>query len=513
MGYKEILLKLPTDYTDDHLVIEIEKKINLKEFSYRIKRKSLDARSKYNIHWLIKVEVLSKHLKKNSPIESPVLHIPYRKRKEKIVVAGSGPAGFFCAYVLQKSGFNTTIIERGSEVNKRVEGIRVFESTGIFDSVSNYAFGEGGAGTFSDGKLTSRSKHILQERNFIISSYIESGAPEEIRYMAHPHLGSDNLKMLAINLREKFLNLGGNFLFETFLKDLKIENKIVKAVITSAGEIEADKFIIASGNSAYDTYRMLLRKGVRFRTKNFAIGSRVEHPQEIINKAQWGWEKIPGVKAAEYRLTSKGDGVFPVYTFCMCPGGAVVQAAAYENTNVVNGMSFYKRDGKFANAACVAGINLDKINGRTTSPHEALDWIERLEQNFYKYSGNFKVPFCGIKNFIKKKGNPKILESSYPLGIKSAPLWDLLPQEVSNSIQEGLKDFSRKIKGFDSGNIMGLDSKSSSPIQVIRGDDMLCDCFDNLYVAGEGSGYSGGIMSSGADGIKTAFAIIEKINL
>ncbi|MCK4916969.1 MAG: FAD-dependent monooxygenase [Candidatus Omnitrophica bacterium] len=510
MGYKEIALKLPTDYTEEQLRFEIEKKINLKEFSYQIKRKSLDARNKHSIHWQMQVGVSSKHLKKNTLVKLPILHIPYRKRKEKVVVVGSGPAGFFSAYVLQKAGFNTTIIERGSEVDKRAEDIRAFEKTGIFNSASNYAFGEGGAGTFSDGKLTSRSKHILKEKGFIISNYIESGAPEEIRYMAYPHLGSENLNMLVKNLREKFLNLGGIFLFETFVNDLKIKNEIVTEVITDKGEIETDIVIIASGNSAYDTYRMLIKKGVIFRTKNFAIGSRVEHPQEIINTAQWGWKNVPGVKAAEYRLTSKGDGEFSVYTFCMCPGGTVVPAAAYANTNIVNGMSYYKRDGKFANAACVAGINLDKINGRLTLPEEALDWLENLEQSFYEYSGSYEIPYCGIKNFIRGKGSLSGVESSYPLGIKSAPLWDLLPLEVSSSLKEGLKDFCGKIKGFDSGIIMGLDSKSSSPIQVLRGNNMLCDCFDNLYIAGEGSGYSGGIMSSGADGIKIAFAIIEK---
>ena len=510
MGYREISLKLPTDYTEDQFRIKIEKELKIKEFSCQIERKSLDARKKADIYWQVLVSISSKEIQGVAPAILPSLNIPYRKRTEKAVVVGSGPAGFFCAFVLQKAGFNTTLIERGLDVKKRAEGIKEFEKTGLFNSASNYAFGEGGAGTFSDGKLTSRSKHISQERKFILSAYINAGAPEEIGYMAHPHIGSDNLSKIVSRLREDFLNIGGRVLFETLLEDLKIENQIAREVVTTSGEIQADEFIIAPGHSAYETYRMLIKKGVKFRTKNFAIGSRVEHLQGIINNAQWGKKSLPGVKAAEYRLTSKGNGNLPVYTFCMCPGGSIVPSSAYKNANIINGMSPYNRDGKFANAACVVGVNLDRLNGRQTSPLEALDWLENLEGRFYEYSDGFKSPFCSIKDFIKKEVKSDIVESSYPLGLKPAALWDLLPSEVSGSIREGLKDFSRKIKGFESGLIMGLDSKSSSPIQVLRGENHLCTGFENLYLAGEGSGYSGGIISSGADGIKTAMAIIGK---
>ena len=510
MGYREITLKLPTDYTEEQLRKSIEKELRITEFFYQIEKKSLDARKKDRIHWQLRVSVVSEEIKGDAPVVSPSLIIPYRERREKAVVAGSGPAGFFSAFVLQKAGFATTLIERGSDVKKRAEGIRTFEKTSVFNPVSNYAFGEGGAGTFSDGKLTSRTKHISKEKQFIVSSYINAGAPEEIAYLAHPHLGSDNLKKIVKNLREEFLNAGGTVLFETFLEDLKIENgKVIEAVTTSGG-IEADYFIIAPGHSAYETYRMLIRRGVRFRTKNFAIGSRVEHPQEIINRAQWGRESLPGVKAAEYRLTSKGDGNLPVYTFCMCPGGRVVPASAYKNTNIVNGMSRYKRDGEFTNAACVAGVNPDKLTGREITPLEALDWLETLEESFYRYSDGYQAPFCSIQDFINRKEPSDIVDSSYPLGLKPAPLWDLLPSEVSGSIREGLKDFSRKVKGFETGSIMGLESKTSSPIQVLREKNRLCAGIENLYIVGEGSGFAGGIISSGADGIKAAMNIIER---
>ena len=510
MGYKEISLKLPLDYTEEQLRERIEKKLKTKKFSYQIEKKSLDARKQADIYWQVLVSVSAKKIKRTAPAMSPPFNIPYRKRAEKVIVVGSGPAGFFCAFVLQKAGFNTTLIERGSDVKKRAEGIREFEKTGLFNAVSNYAFGEGGAGTFSDGKLTSRSKDISQERKFILSAYINAGAPEEIGYMAHPHLGSDNLSKIVTRLREDFLNIGGRVFFETLLEDLKIENKRVREVITTSGGIEADEVVVAPGHSAYETYRMLIKRGVKFRSKNFAIGCRVEHPQEIINDAQWGKKSLPGVKAAEYRLTSKGDGNLPVYTFCMCPGGKIIPSSAYKNANIVNGMSLYNRGGKFANAACVAGVNLDRLNGRQISPLEALDWLENLEKRFYEYSDGFKAPFCSIKNFIDREVRSSIVESSYPLGLKLAPLWDLLPTQVSSSIGEGLKGFSKKIKGFETGIIMGLDSKSSSPVQVLRGEKYLCAGFENFYVAGEGSGYSRGIISSGADGIKIARAIINK---
>ena len=507
MGYRELSFKLPPDYQEGELKRAIAQELGIGAFSWQIEHKSLDARKKANIYWQIRVSVLSEELTGGEPVVPPTLAIPSRTRDERAVVIGSGPAGFFAALVLQTAGVQTTLIERGTDVKKRARGIRSFETTGLFDPVSNYAFGEGGAGTFSDGKLTSRSKHISKEKRFIIESYIRAGAPEEIRYLAHPHLGSDNLKIIVANLRKEFLDLGGKVLFETLLEDLKIEGGRVVEAVTAAGGIEADYCIIAPGHSAYETYRMLIRRGVEFRTKNFALGSRVEHPQALINLAQWGREELPGVKAADYRLTSRGSGDLPVYTFCMCPGGVVVPASAYGHINIVNGMSRYRRDEIFANAACVAAVNPEGLRGKETSAPEALDWLEALEERFFRYAEGFAAPSCTIEHFIKGKGSSPISASSYPLGLKPAPLWELLPPRVSSALREGLKDFSRKIKGFETGTIMGLESKTSSPIQVLRDTNGLCRGFENLYVVGEGSGWAGGIISSGADGIKAAMHI------
>ena len=486
---------------------QVAKAEGLVDFSVQMVHKSLDARKKSNIHWLAQLSVCSPEIKGEPPAPLPRLQIPCRPRREKALVVGSGPAGFFAALVLQQAGIATTLIERGAEVGKRADRIRAFEHDGVFDAKGNYAFGEGGAGTFSDGKLTSRTKNISLEKAFILESYIQAGAPPEIRYLAHPHLGSDNLKKIVRRLRQEFIRIGGSVRFETLLVDLEVQNGRVVSAMTDQGAVEADYFVVAPGHSAHETYRMLISRGVGFRAKNFAIGCRVEHPQALINQAQWGREELAGVKAAEYRLTSKGDGKLPVYTFCMCPGGVVVPATAYADTNIVNGMSLYKRDGEFANAACVAGINLNHLLGREVSALEALDWLGGLEQDFFRYGRGYQAPFCRIDDFIERKEPRGDVATSYPLGLMPAPMWNLLPQEVSASIREGLKDFCHKIRGFETGIIMGLESKTSSPVQVLREADGRCCGFENLYLVGEGSGYAGGIISSGTNGIKAALHI------
>ena len=509
MGFKTISLKLPTDFTTELLRTRISKELHIRDFSFHIENKSLDARNKANIHWLVQVVVRSDEIKNGEEIKNVKLSIPYKKRKENIVVVGSGPAGFFSAFVLQKAGFNVTLIERGSQVEKRGKSILNFERTGNFDAQNNYAFGEGGAGTFSDGKLTSRSKHISLEKEFILRSYVEAGAPAEIEYMAHPHLGTDNLRKIVLNLRNQFEQLGGKMLFETMLTDIVVKNSSVTEVVTSAGNFAVDALFIAPGHSAYETYEMLIRRGVLLRTKNFAIGSRMEHRQEVINVAQWGRPELPGVKAAEYRLTSPADGKHQVFSFCMCPGGIVVPAAAYPETNIVNGMSFYSRGGKFANAACVAGIHPDELAGKTVSAFDALANLRKLEEKFYQFSQSYSAPACSIKSFLQMKtGNGK-LQSSFPLGLTPAPLWELLPASVVRAIQSGLLDFNRKMRGFDTGNLIGLESKTSSPVQVVREPNGRCEGFENLYIVGEGSGFAGGIISSAADGVKAAINLVK----
>ncbi len=510
MEYKTLQLKLKTDYSDDDVRQAIKKQLGVTEFSYYIEKKSLDARKKTNIHWQISLIVFSNHFNKTAYLSEKQLLIPYKKRTEKVIVVGSGPAGFFAAHVLQIAGYHVTIIERGSQVTKRGEAIDLLQKNGKFSPQNNFAFGEGGAGTFSDGKLTSRSKYINVERHFVLSEYVKAGAPEEILYMAHPHVGTDNLKLIVANLRSKFLNNGGQFLFDTQMENIIVNGDKVSKVVCNTGEIEADLVVLATGNSAYDTYRLLLDKGIQFTTKNFAIGHRVEHEQTFINVAQWGKEQLPGVKAAEYRLSAKTKSGLGVYTFCMCPGGTIVPAAAFEHRSVVNGMSNYNRNGYYANSGCVVGIHPDMLLGKKASPIEILDWIDQLEEKSYAFSDSFVIPANRVSDYINKKTSRQIGNSSYALGLQSAPLYDMVPVIISDALAEGLRSFNNKIKGFDTGVLMGMETKTSSPLRVVRENDGRCMGFKNLYFVGEGSGCAGGIISSAADGVKCAIAMSNR---
>jgi uncharacterized protein len=507
MGHKTINIKLPTDYSDIDIRRAIVKETKAKEYTFQIEKKSLDARKKDYPHWQLSILVSSEQIQGEDYIAPEPLKIPHKKRTEKVIVVGSGPAGFFAAHTLQLAGYKVTIIERGSDVALRTKAINHLERKGEFSTQNNYAFGEGGAGTFSDGKLTSRSKHISLERKFILSEYVNAGAPSEILYMAHPHVGTDNLKIVVANLRKQFKENGGTFLFDTQLEDIVIKGKAVNKIVCNTGEHEADFIIIATGHSAYDTYRMLIDRGVQFGTKNFSIGHRIEHKQQLINRAQWGKTILPGVKAAEYRLATKSSSGLGVYTFCMCPGGNVVPAAAFDGKSLVNGMSHYKRDGRYANAGCVVGVHPDMLLGHKSSPLQILDWMDQLEEQFYKFSNSYMIPANRASDYMQNIESKELVRSSYSLGLQSAPLFDMVPEFISQALSEGLSDFSRKLKGFEQGQLMGLENKTSSPIQVVREKDGKCLGFDNLYFVGEGSGYAGGIISSAADGVKCALSI------
>ncbi len=510
MKYQKIQIQLPTDYSEEQLLKKIKQQVRTSEFEYTIDKKSLDARNKRRIHWLITVLVKSDAIKDGDEYYEEELQIPKLNTQKSVLVVGSGPAGFFSAYALQKAGFAVTLIEQGKKVRDRHKDILDFENTGNLVESSNYGFGEGGAGTFSDGKLTSRTKSISLEKQFIFDEYVKAGAPEEIKYLAHPHIGSDILRPVVTNLRKKFEDLGGKYLFSTKLLDITKSGREISIADTSAGKIEADYFVIAPGHSSYETYKMLIKNGVLFRTKGFAIGSRAEHRQEVINQAQWGIKQLKGMKAAEYRLASKNK-QGSAFTFCMCPGGMVVPAATHAGMNIVNGMSNYKRNSPYANAAVVASINFNEIEGREVEALEALDMLAKLENSFFEFTNNYSAPAILISDFIRAKSSGRLNDSSYPLGLKSAPLHEMLPKNVVENMRLGLLDFSRKMRGYEEGMLLGLESKTSSPIQVIKDDAGNVAGIDNLFICGEGSGYAGGIMSSAADGIKTAMKIIQKI--
>jgi len=507
IGYKEIELKLPTDYNEHDLKKKIEKQLHVSKFSYEILKKSLDARFKPSIYWLLKLRVLSKELKGSIFSGDPHLEIPYQKRNKNVVVVGSGPAGFFAAFTLIKAGFGVTLIEKGPQVNRRFKDIVEFEQGGAFKSSSNYCHGEGGAGTFSDGKLTSRTKNIVLEKNFVFDNFIAAGAPEEIKYLAMPHIGSDNLRFVIPNLRKKFESLGGKSFFDTKVTDLHILKNGQIEVNAENQDFVCDYLVFAPGHSSYDTYRMLHRKGIIFRNKPFAIGVRVEHPQELINRAQWLSPKLPGVKAAEYKLTYQASNGLPVYSFCMCPGGKVVPSAPEARQSIVNGVSDYSRNSPFANSANVVGVDLSRILKKEVGFEESLRWLETLEQKVYDIDNSFRIPACTIKDFTDGKVPATIPENSYPLGFFPYDFSQLFPTEITEALKEGFVDFSHKIRGYETGVMLGLESKTSSPVQAVRDEHRRCEGFDNIFIIGEGSGYTGGIVSSAVDGVKLAMDI------
>jgi hypothetical protein len=507
--YKELEIKLHTDFIEQDIRKAIGKQLHLNNFSFEILKQSLDARKKPDVYWLARIRVFSKELKGELFKGEPELDIPYKKRNKNVIVVGSGPAGFFSAFVLQKAGFRVTLIEKGPKVDQRFNDINSFEEGGQFKDNSNYCHGEGGAGTFSDGKLTSRTKGISTEKQFVFDSYVNAGAPDEIRYFAKPHIGSDKLRAVIPNLRKQFEDLGGTMLFDTEVQDLTINGNVCTEVVTNNGNIECDLLIVAPGHSSYYTYRMLHRNGIQFRSKPFAIGVRVEHPQEMINQSQWRLPKLPGVKAAEYKLTHTASTGLPVYSFCMCPGGKVVPSAPTGRQNIVNGVSDYTRNSPFANSAIVAGFDLRKVLGGEVGLEVSLNWLEQLEKKVFDLSKSYKIPGNRIEDFIAGKVSRQIPNNSYPFEVFPFDYGKLFSKDTIQSLREGLENFSKKIKGFETGLMLGLESKTSSPVQVIRDEHRRCEGFENIYIVGEGSGYAGGITSSAVDGVKVGMDILQ----
>lgn len=520
MGQKTFEFLMPILYSDEELRQQIKKQIKTDEFSFSIERQSLDARNHRNIYWNVRVEVLSEKIKvKEEKEDKRELVIPdiraksKRIEKNKVAVIGSGPAGLFAAYTLLEAGFEVTVFELGPEVYDRIRDVKIFEKGGPLNERSNYAFGEGGAGTFSDGKLTCRTKSIKLEKKYIFKNYIRWGAPAEIVYLSKPHVGSNLITKVVKNMRKEFIERGGKIFFNTQMTDFYFKKgadgeNVVSAVETEIGKYDCDYLVIATGHSSGATYRKLFEKGIKFINKPFAIGSRVEHTQDLINVSQWSVSKIEGLKSADYALTFN-DSKYPVYSFCMCPGGMVVPATPRKNANIVNGMSNYKRNYPFANSAIVASFNLENLLKKEVSPEESLDWLENLESRFYEFANGYNAPSVKVVDLLAGKTTASFQKTSYPFPLITSDFNELFPKLIIDSMKGGLNHFTKKIRGFEEGVLIGLESRTSAPIQVVRDNLGRVVNFSNLYFIGEGSGFSGGIISSAGEGVKTGLAITK----
>lgn len=502
-------IKLRINESEDTLILKVAKLERIKPNdikSFKIVKKSIDARDKSNIFFLYNIDY---SLVQEVPVERD-----YRQVRGEAVVVGSGPCGLFCALYLARSGVKVTLLERGSSVDEREKINNIFYTTGRLNTECNVQFGEGGAGTFSDGKLNTQ---VNNERiKTVLEDFVSFGAPKEIAYLSKPHIGSDNLPRVIKNIRNEIIRLGGKVLFNAKLNDIIIKNGAVEGVIYKQdgveGSIKTNRVILAVGHSARDTFEMLDSHGVMMESKDFAVGFRIEHSQEFIGISQYGklYNLLP---PAEYKLVSHA-GERDVFTFCMCPGGYVMPATSEENAVVTNGMSEFARDGKNANSALVCKVTRADFCGEDALA--GVRFQRELEKKaFIAGGGGYKAPVQLVKDFINKKESFSFdgVHPTYKLGTEFYPLHNFFEKSFTNSLISATIDMSKKIKGFaDNGAIFtGVESRTSSPLRILRGENLQSVNTVGLYPAGEGAGYAGGITSAAADGIKVATAIINEL--
>ncbi|MEG0371971.1 MAG: FAD-dependent oxidoreductase [Clostridium sp.] len=488
----------------------------------RILKESVDAR-KQDIKLCYHVEVdcqneesIIRKVKSNDVFavdktEDIIVNYGNKKLTSRPVVVGSGPCGMFAALLLAQNGYKPILLDRGVDAKTRKEKIDFFYKTGILDVDSNIQFGEGGAGTFSDGKLTTRIKD--PRCTFVLKNFIDNGAPSEIIYSGKPHIGTDILIDVVENIRKKIIELGGEVRFSSKVTDIIEKDSIVKGLKVNGEVVEADVVVLAIGHSSRDTYEMLLEKGLNLKQKAFAIGARVEHHQSMIDENQYGsMANHPKLKAAEYRLTHKSTLTGrPCYSFCMCPGGIVVAAASEENRLVVNGMSEHKRDGENANSAIVVGVTPDDFE--STHPLAGMEYQRMWESKAFEIGGgSYTAPVQNVSDFIEGKVSKKFNEvkPSYTRETSFKDIGNCLPAYVTDSMKEALVAFNRKIKGFsETGILTGIETRTSAPVTIDRDELLQSPDIRGIYPAGEGAGYAGGIMSAAVDGLKVAQRIME----
>lgn len=513
---KQLKIDVQKD-TKENIINALAQKLSINKneiTTYKIIKKSIDARKKEHIYYIYEIDVDVSNIKKikfNIDIslsnEKEYSYEPSGNTKinSRPIIIGSGPCGLFCAYKLAQYGYKPIIFERGEEIDKRIKTVSQFWETNQLNPNSNVQFGEGGAGTFSDGKLSTQIKDKNNRIKEILKIFIDNGAPNEIMYDFMPHIGTDKLVNVVKNMRNKIISLGGEIHYNSCLTDIIINNNNIKKIIINDKEITCDLLVLAIGHSARDTFKMLNEKGIKMQNKPFAVGMRIMHPQEMINKNQYG-KYYKYLKPASYKLTYNTKEGRGVYSFCMCPGGYVVNASSTKDGIVVNGMSNHDRESKIANSAIVVTVS-SKDYGENL--FDGIKFQEQLEKKAFTIGKGY-IPVEKYGDYLNKQ-KPSTFTKLLP-EIKGkytiADLNQLFNDDINKAIKEGIQSFNQKIKGFNDEEVIlaGVESRTSSPIRIYR-DENLISNIDNIYPGGEGAGYAGGIISSAVDGIK----IFEKI--
>lgn len=514
-------VRLPFDAPDEEAFAPALRTCGLREGKPSIYRCSLDARHG-KIYKVCSVlidgvegeEAFAEHLQMPSVRYKPsTAFTPVFGKKplsHRPVVAGLGPAGLFCAYLLARYGYSPLVLERGGDIGERDRAVQRFREGGELDPSCNIQFGEGGAGAYSDGKLTTRIHDPLCET--VLKTLVENGAPEEILKLAKPHIGTDLLKNVVKAMRTAIVQNGGEVRFRTPLTGIKVRGGRLAAVLADGQPVPCERAVLAVGHSARDTFEMLYKAGVALRPKPFSVGVRIEHPQEMIDRALYG--KLaghPALPPAEYTLSHR-EGGRACYSFCMCPGGLVVAAASEPGGVVTNGMSYHARDGRNANAALAVSVAPEDYDDGT--PLGGIAFQRTIERAAYAASGGYRAPCQTLGDFLRgvPSGKPGAVLPTYEPGVAYGSVSDVLPPFVVAQLGRSLPVFGRKIRGFDSPDALltAPETRTSSPVRIPRGAGLSSDGADGLIPCGEGAGYAGGIMSAAVDGLRAACRIMEE---